>query len=97
MSFKGQPPIQVLMIGGTDFNPYLSRLFRTDSSIRVTRQLLRQVDYSLISQSSLTILDEVTEYPSGLLLSIKKALEEGRCLTIIPHPNKRLAGVGIVF
>lgn len=90
MSFKGQPPIQVLMIGGTDFNPYLSRLFRTDSSIRVTRQLLRQVDYSLISQSSLTILDEVTEYPSGLLLSIKKALEEGRCLTIIPHPNKGL-------
>lgn len=90
MSFKGQPPIQVLMIGGTDFNPYLYRLYTTDSSIRVIKQMLRQVDYSLISQSSLTILNEVTEYPSGLLLSVKKALEEGRCLAIIPRPDKGL-------
>ncbi len=106
LSFRGQPPIQVLMIGGADFNPFLQRLFATDSSIRVTRQLLRQVDYSLISQSSLTVLNELTDYPSGLTLAVKKALEEGRCISIIPHPDQglqelasflRQVGIGVSF
>lgn len=87
-SFRGQPPIHVLMIGGPEFNSYLQRLYATDSSITVTRQVLRQVDYSLIGQSSLTLLHELTEYPSGLAMAVKKTLEEGHSVAIIPHPTQ---------
>ncbi|MGC8864448.1 MAG: BatA domain-containing protein [Bacteroidales bacterium] len=87
-SFRGQPPIHVLMIGGSEFNPYLQRLYATDSSIFVTRQMLRQVDFSLIGQSSLTLLYELTEYPSGLVMALKKTLEEGHSVAIIPPPTQ---------
>ncbi len=88
LSFKGQPLIQVLTINGSEPNSFLRRLYAADSSFIVRHQLYQEVNYSLIHQSSLTIFNELTEYPSGLVTAIKKALDEGHCLTILPHPSK---------
>lgn len=87
-SYAVHPKLQILIVNGGEENSYFNRLFHSDSLMQVDNQPLHRLDYSRLEKSYLTILNELTEYPEGLILSIQRSLEAGHSIAILPHPSK---------
>jgi len=79
--------IKVLCINGSTENKYLARLFNNSSEIELDNMSANNIDFSVFSQYSTIILNELNTLPSGLTNELKNYRQKGLCLIVIPSEN----------
>jgi hypothetical protein len=83
-SFKISSELNILSLNNEKPNPYLMVLFGQDRYFRISNSDQRQIDYSLFQKQSLIIMNELKEISSGFTAEIKKYVDDGGSLLIIP-------------
>jgi len=86
-SFTVFDKIPILIINGNQTNSFLNKVFELDTTFYVVNTSESQVDYSSFAKKNLIILNELKSISSGLSNEIKKYLEQGGNLFIIPTKN----------
>lgn len=87
-SFKVRPSVQVLCINGTTPSPYLDALYSTDPYFQYRSVSAGQVDYSSFFSQQLIILNGLRTFASGLQQEIKRYMENGGTVFIIPSTEQ---------
>jgi hypothetical protein len=83
-SFYPVSSYKLLSINGNSANPYISKLFENDPTYKLTQTNQNQLDYSAFPAYQLIILNEPQVVSSGLSLELKKYIEQGGQLFVIP-------------
>ncbi len=86
-SFNVRPQLNVLVVNGTNPNPYIQAVYNSDSYFKLKNSPAGNINYSEISTYPLVILDEMTEFPSGLVQQLKAFAERGGNLLVLPALN----------
>ncbi|RKN81404.1 BatA domain-containing protein [Ulvibacterium marinum] len=81
--------IKVLAIGPED-SQYLGRIYREDEFL-FTSATLRTLDYGILENQNLIVLNEIKEIPSALSTSLRSFTDNGGWLTIIPTADMDIA------
>ncbi len=81
----------VLTIYEEKENLFLNALFQKDSSINYATVNERNIDYAILKNQDLIILDQVKEQSSGFVKAIDDYVRQGGNLLIIPSGNKEVA------
>lgn len=85
VSLSNPGKIRVLSIGAASAD-YLGRIFTPDTFI-FSQSTLRELDYSIIEQQHLIILNELETLPASLSTSLKDFAEQAGNLIVIPSEN----------
>lgn len=83
-TFRVRDLFKVSMIYQQSPNSYLKHLFLQDSTIQLNTFPLSGVDYSLLKEQDLIILNEIDDLGSGLKQELNAYLEIGGQLLVIP-------------
>ncbi|MBO7624700.1 MAG: BatA and WFA domain-containing protein [Bacteroidales bacterium] len=86
-SFRTRDRHPVLCLYDDKENRFLHALFAEDSAIGYQTMRLQQMDYSRLPQQNLVILNPTNEVGSGCLQELRRYVEEGGCLLVIPSPK----------
>lgn len=88
-SFTTHPAIKVLVINGkeTQTASYFKSLFTNDSLFSFSENSENSIDYGLLSKAKVIVMNEVSNFSSGLLSEIQKFCNAGGSLVIFP-PSK---------
>lgn len=89
-SYEVTRALKVLCINGKDQNKYISSLFSQDSSIVLTNLPEKSLDYSKFPSYNLIILNELPSMASGLSQELKRFVEEGGSVAVLPSSNPDL-------
>ena len=85
--------IKVTLINGAK-NPlsskYIRAVFQNDSLFVFSEQQEKQINYSDLSKQDVVILNEITEYASGLEEQLKILSQQGKTIIIFPHLENNL-------
>lgn len=84
LNFKVEDQVKVLEIKEKNSSNYFRAVFKDDSYVLLEEKDVNQINYSSFSNYHLIILNEVTQYSSGLQQSLQKYMEQGGGLYIIP-------------
>jgi len=84
LRMKVKKDFQVISLYENQYSTYLSNLFSQDSLFQFTQIALGEFDYSNLSNCDLLILNEVNAPSSGMQSIIKKYVENGGVLCVIP-------------
>ena len=94
------PPLQVLAIGPLP-SSYLTRIY-TPGEFSLRQTSLRELDYSILEQQHLVLLNELGELPESLSSALGEFLAQGGSLVVIPSHetntqsyNRFLNGLGV--
>ena len=90
-SYNVTSAMSVLAIDGENGNAYLNALFASDSSVKYEHMQEQKLDYSSFGKYNLIILNSVGSISSGLAQELKRFLENGGGVSLIPAPNADLA------
>jgi len=98
---RNEPPrLRVLGIGPRP-SSYLNRIF-TPEEFSLLQTTLRELDYSILEQQHLILLNELDEIPESLSRALQEFLRQGGSLVVIPSYgartetyNRFLNGLGI--
>ena len=90
-SYKVTSAMSVLAIEGENGNTFLNALFASDSSVVYERMQEKKLDYSAFGKYNLIILNSIGSISSGLAQELKRFLENGGGVSLIPSPNADLA------
>jgi len=82
-TLKAEESLPVLILQ-SDSSIFLNGVFQTDSYFDLDQEKVDKLDYSILSRQSLVVLNELTEYSSGLQAELKSFVEGGGSLYIIP-------------
>jgi hypothetical protein len=97
-SFAPVSSYRLLAINGNSSNRFISKLFENDPIYKLTQTNQNQIDYSAFSSNQLIILNEPAALSSGLSLELKKYIEEGGQLLVIPPAeNASLASLNTLL
>lgn len=83
-SYKVSASIPLLCINNKDESRYLNSLFLKDSAFVFTNISVKNIDYSSFNDYRLIILNELSEISSGLAQELKRFIDNGGNLLIIP-------------
>jgi len=83
-SFKISSQLNILSLNTEFPNPYLMVLFGQDRYFNISNSDQRQIDYSLFQKQSLIIMNELKEISSGFTAEMKKYIDDGGTLIVIP-------------
>lgn len=87
-SINSDIKIKVLLINGQN-NPasskYFKSFFQNDSIFIFSEQSEKQINFSELAQQDVVILNELSEYSSGLEEQLKIICEKGKTILIIPY------------
>jgi len=83
-SFNISKEIKVLEITSSESENYVSKAFELEPYFAFTTENQSNVDYSLLSQTDLLILNSVTKYSTGMISSIANYVSNGGNLIIFP-------------
>lgn len=83
-SFMLNKSVQVLCINGNGENRYLQGLFAADSSVNLINNSDKQIDFSQFAACNLIILNELNAITSGLSEELRRYVQNGGTLLIIP-------------
>lgn len=86
-TFKVRELFKVALIYETMPNPYLQQLYSGDSIILLTTWTKSRVDYNLLGQQDLVVLDELTLMSSGLQNELTNYVKNGGQLLMIPSES----------
>ncbi|NVO21040.1 MAG: BatA domain-containing protein [Bacteroidetes bacterium] len=84
LSYEVTNSINILAINGKEPNRFLDALFSQDSAIRMINLSEKSLDYSKLSSYSLIILNELTSISSGLAEELRKYIENGGAIAMLP-------------
>lgn len=84
IAFKPSAFEPVLIINGSEPSTYLGKIFSKEPYYRVTQIPQSQLDFSLLQQHTLVILNEPMALSSGLAFELQKHVNNGGSLFIIP-------------
>ena len=90
-SFQVSTQQEVLRIYEKQPNPFLNALFANDSSINYHQLSVNQMDYNLLAQQDLVILDQLEMVTGGFIQSIIQYVEKGGNLLFIPSNQPKNA------
>lgn len=87
-SINSNIKIKVLLINGAE-NPYSQKyfksLFQNDSIFIFSEQQERQINFSELNNQDVVILNELTEFSSGLNEQLKILADKGKTIIVIPY------------
>lgn len=83
-SFEVKNKIVILSVNDNGVSPYLKALFGTDPLFGFNNAAVSQIDYSLLPQQNLVILNDLPSISSGLASELAKYLNSGGELLIFP-------------
>jgi hypothetical protein len=95
--------INILVIARDQPNDYLTTAIKSLPSVNLNTQSLKNINYSMINQNQLIILDDINDLSSGLSTELISALQQGSNILFFPGPAAdlktlnnfcSLAGVG---
>jgi len=86
--------INVLSIGGS--NDFLSKIY-TDDEFSFGESSLKNLDYNLLNNQNLIILNELENIPNSLINSLSDAISNGINLVIIPNSNINITSYNMLF
>ena len=90
-NYKLKNSIKVMHIYQAEANKGLLAIFSEDSLFEYNATSIDQINYSELEQSSLLILDELSEYSSGNQAAISNFLENGGHVVFIPPKESESA------
>ena len=76
--------VPVTVVGGKGENPFLKRLFDSDSLVRYRHVSVNQIDYAQLANGGLVVLDELHDIPSGMAQTLHQFVEDGGSLLVVP-------------
>lgn len=91
-SYRVVPRVKVLLIRGAGARNYLDALFSEDEFIELSVNGENSIDYSLIPENNLVILNGISDISSGLAGRLAEFVEQGGDLAIFPSLSSRMAG-----
>ncbi|MFP5470189.1 MAG: BatA domain-containing protein [Bacteroidia bacterium] len=65
----------------------IEKVYRTDSTYKVTQHSFLNLNYDDLSKSDLIVLNEIQTIPNGLASQIISFAEQGTSIAIVPHPK----------
>ncbi|MGF7078224.1 BatA domain-containing protein [Mucilaginibacter sp. UYCu711] len=90
-SFNVKQQMQVLLIDGGSFNPYLKAVFGTDQFFNSRRVPDGNVDYAGLSTYPLIVISDVKAVSAGLSQQLKTYVSKGGTLAVFPAIDADLA------
>ncbi len=86
--------ISVISIGDNSKNDFLNRIY-TPQEFDFKNFELKNLDYNLIEKQTAIILNEITEIPVALQITLKNFVEKGGNLVFIPSNEMNVANINI--
>jgi len=86
--------INVLTIGGN--NDFLSKIY-TNDEFNFDQSSIKNLDYNLLNNQNLIILNELENIPNSLINSLSDAISNGTNLVIIPNTNINITSYNMLF
>ncbi len=86
-SYNIKDNINILIIEDSP-NNYVKKLYETESYFNITKQNIKNITYSNINKYDLIILDNITEFTSGLNEQLLKYFNNSGNVIFIPKVNK---------
>ncbi len=83
--------LQVLCINGDQPSPAISAVFGNDSYFSLKNSNANQIDYSAFPSLQLIVLNELTDFSSGLVQEIKRYVSKGGSVFIIPSSKATIS------
>ncbi len=85
--------LKVMLINGSK-NPvsskYFQSFFQNDSIFQYTELSESQINFSELAQQDVIVLNEITEFSTGLEEQLKTLSQNGKCIIVIPFLEKDL-------
>lgn len=86
-TYEVREEFNAALIYSRQANPFLRKLYREDSLVKLNIYPDKSVDYSELSQQDLVVIDELNLLSSGLQKELENYLQNGGHLLIIPSEN----------
>ncbi len=83
-SFEVAESMQVFIVNGGEESRFLNSLFSNDSAMKIKNGFEKSIDYSAFSNYNLIILNELSNVSSGLSQELKRYVENGGTLCVLP-------------
>ncbi len=92
-SYPIQSSLNILIINGSLPNPYLQAVYRSDPFFRVENVPAGNINYSELGNYPLIILNEITDYSSGLIQQIQNYTRKGGSVVVFPSLDADISGL----
>ena len=92
-TFNVKPLATVLIVNGTNANPFIDALFGNNNLFSTKSSSLNQLDYSTIKSFDCIILNQPTIISSGLKDAFSQYVQGGGNLLLVPEPNSKLDNI----
>ena len=83
-SFQINEQLDILCINQDKENNYIKNLYGTDEVFHLVNSRVDQIDLFSLSKYDMVILNEINDFSSGLIAEIKKYVEQGGSVLLIP-------------
>lgn len=94
-SINETPPVNVVVIGDTEAE-FLQRIYAApEFDLNIFAE--NNIDYNLLSQANLVILNETEKIPSSLSTTLQQLLREEIFMVVVPAPNADLNDYNNLF
>ena len=89
---------KIVSINGENKHNYIERLFLNDTTNYIFKnQNLSNINYQNLLDQEIIILNEINKFSSGLIETIKKCIENGSTLIVIPSSNIDIKNYNYLF
>lgn len=89
-TLQTSPKLEILSINSNNSNPYISRLFSNNNEIGINNMNEKNIDFNDFDKYSFIILNELSEFSTGLVSEISRFREQDGDILIIPSSNLNL-------
>ncbi len=86
-SYNVPEKIRIMLVNGSSENVYLNQLYQNKPLFELENYSETGLDYSAMNNQNLIILNEPEKLSSGLILELKKFVNNGGCLVLLPSLN----------
>jgi hypothetical protein len=89
--------LNIMHIKGAGCTGYVDKLFTGDTYFNMTNVTGGQIDFSTLNTYHFVVMDELTEVSGGLATELKKFVEKGGSVFVIPATNSNIASYNSFF
>lgn len=87
LSFDVKENLNVISLDGVSSGPYLKALYANDPFFKFSSVPVNQVDYSVMQNSQVIVLNQLKEISNGLAEELKKFLSKGGTIICFPDSS----------
>lgn len=91
MAFDVAESLQILVLSDDRPNNYLRAALESMDNVQLTSQSAKQVDYRLLGQQDMVILENLSSISTGLAGELQNYLEEGGNVLLFPSKNANIS------